>query len=177
MSIAINRLVKRLRRRFPAANIQYGLVWEVTKHQWPHAHVLLRAPYVPHRLLSRLWRALTGATIVDIRAVKSTAHVTHYLAKYLSKDLQAPAGMKRYRTSRRYSDVPKPVKLRDLLNLGPFGLTSLDIDTIARTWHTYGWQLETAYGYVLIAYGPAGPPRDGPDSPPELDFFPATRTV
>lgn len=104
-SVAINRLVKVLRRRYGATRIQYALVWEVTKRGYPHAHVLLRAPYLPQKLVSREWQRLSGANIVDIRAVRSQGEAAAYVSKYLTKDPATPYGAKRYRTSRRYSEI------------------------------------------------------------------------
>lgn len=102
MSLHVNSLVKRIRRQWPDTDLEYFLVWERTKAGWPHAHLLLRAPYIPQRWLSYAWKALTGAPIVDIRKVGDKRSVVSYIAKYLSKDPQAPQGMKRYRCSRRF---------------------------------------------------------------------------
>lgn len=101
-SLAVNQLFKRIRRRWPHARVEYFLVWERTKRGWPHAHLLLQAPFIPQRWLSIVWEQLTGARVVDIRAVHSPQEVVSYVAKYLTKDPQAPAGMKRYRSSMRF---------------------------------------------------------------------------
>lgn len=101
-SLAVNQLFKRIRRRWPDAAVEYFLVWERTKKGWPHAHLLLRAPYIPQAWLSIVWEELTGARVVDIRTVHSPADVVSYIAKYLSKDPQAPGNMKRYRCSRLF---------------------------------------------------------------------------
>lgn len=101
-SAAVNFLFKRIRRRWPDARIEYFLVWERTKRGWPHAHLLLRAPFIPQKWLSRVWEELTGAPVVDIRQVHQSQQVVSYIAKYLSKDPQAPKGMKRFRCSRRF---------------------------------------------------------------------------
>lgn len=101
-SLAVNQLFKRIRRRWPHARVEYLLVWERTKKGWPHAHLLLQAPYIPQTWLSNVWDELTGAPIVDIRAITGQAQIVSYIAKYLSKDPQAPDGMKRYRCSRLF---------------------------------------------------------------------------
>lgn len=101
-SAAVNFLFKRIRRRWPQAHVEYFLVWERTKRGWPHAHLLLRAPFIPQKWLSRVWEELTGAPVVDIRAIHDSGQIVSYIAKYLSKDPQAPTGMKRYRSSRRF---------------------------------------------------------------------------
>jgi len=102
LSEAVNKLFKRIRRYRPAAQTEFFLVWERTKAGWPHAHVLLRAPFLPQQWLSDQWRGLVSSPIIDIRAVSDARAAASYIAKYLSKDPQAPAGMKRYRSSRSF---------------------------------------------------------------------------
>lgn len=104
MSIGVNRLVKRIRRQWPKAEVQYFLIWERTKKGWPHAHLLLRAPFIPQAWLSHHWAELTGAPIVDIRKLDSSDAVIAYVAKYLTKDPSVPPGMKRYRFSQGFLD-------------------------------------------------------------------------
>jgi len=106
LSLAVPNLVKRLRRQFPAAIFQYLLVWETTRAGWPHAHLLARTSYLPQRALSRHWRELTGAQVVDIRRVTDARGATAYIAKYLTKTLSAPPGLKRLRTSRQFWPTP-----------------------------------------------------------------------
>lgn len=104
MTTAVTRLFKRLRRRYPHSEIQYALVWETTKSGWPHAHMLLRAPFIPQARLSSIWADLTGAPIVDIRPVRTQGQAVAYVSKYLTKDPSVPFGFRRYRFSRLYSD-------------------------------------------------------------------------
>jgi len=117
LSIAINHLFKRLRRHYPGQSIEYALVWEKTRKGWPHAHLLLRAPFVPHALISHHWRKLTGSFVVDIRAVRTKGEAASYVAKYLTKNLDRPYRMKRYRTSLHYSEAPPRFPLRDYLSI------------------------------------------------------------
>lgn len=106
LSISVNRLFKRIRRRPGCSAVEYFLVWELTLAGWPHAHILLRAPYLPQRWLSDQWRDLTGSFIVDIRGVSTEAGAVNYVAKYLSKGPAAPYGFKRYRMSRGWLGHP-----------------------------------------------------------------------
>ena len=106
LSAAVPNLVKRIRRQFPAATFQYLLVWESTRAGWPHAHLLARTSYLPQRALSRHWRDLTGAPVVDIRRVTDARGATSYVAKYLTKTLSAPVGLKRLRSSRQFWPTP-----------------------------------------------------------------------
>jgi len=105
LSLSIPTFFKRLRRAFPDTPIEYFLVWERTKAGWPHAHLLLRAPVIPQAFISDTWRQLTGAPIVDVRKIHQADHAIHYVAKYLAKDPQTPAGMKRYRSSQHFFDA------------------------------------------------------------------------
>ncbi len=102
MSVAVNQLFKRIRRAHPEATIEYFLVWERTKAGWPHIHILLRAPFIHQHWLAVQWQELTGAPVIDIRSIHGSEQVISYIAKYLSKDPQAPQNMKRYRCSRQF---------------------------------------------------------------------------
>jgi len=99
---ALPILFKRWQRRFPSVRLDYFLVWERTKRGWPHAHILLVARRVAKRWLSRQWLELTGCYIVDLQPVGSIEHAAKYLAKYLTKDPQVPAGHRRWRRSAHF---------------------------------------------------------------------------
>lgn len=76
-------LIRRLRSKF--GPIEYLRVTEVTSKGWPHYHLLVRSPYLPHSVVKSYWCGQTGAYIVDLRAVKKTFSAYTYLVKYLSK--------------------------------------------------------------------------------------------
>lgn len=105
-SLYINQLFKVLRRHWPGFRIEYALVWETTKKGYPHAHILLRAPFIPQTFLSRAWKRLSGAYIVDIKRIRTQNQAANYVTKYLTKDPSVPPGYRRYRTSRGYSAPP-----------------------------------------------------------------------
>lgn len=98
-SAAFSLLVKRWRRKFPSARIEYVLVWEKTKAGWPHIHALLEAPLVSKHWLSHTWNELTGSFVVDLQTVNSKTHAITYIAKYLTKDPAVPPGFRRWRRS------------------------------------------------------------------------------
>lgn len=163
MSASVNYLFKRIRRKWPSRDTQYFLVWELTKAGWPHAHLLLRAPYIPQKWLARNWQDLTGAPIVDIRAIRHADHVAHYVAKYLAKDPQVPAGMKRYRHSRHFFSILAPA---DLIKGRKFSSWTLERVTT----HELGVTLSYT-GFVCIAQSDGSViafPRGHP-AQPELD--------
>lgn len=110
MGAAIPHLFKRIRRRVAPASVEYMLVWEYTAKGWPHAHLLLRGPYIPRRWLSRVWEELTAAPIVDLRAVTTSTAAVNYLAKYLTKSSAPTPGHRRYRFSRHFLTSP-PLRL------------------------------------------------------------------
>lgn len=114
---AVNLLMKVIRRHYPKRRIEYALVWEKTKKGYPHAHILLRAPFIPQAFLSRAWERLSGAPIVDIRRVRTQGEAAAYVSKYLAKDPAVPAGYRRYRTSRQYSAPPPKGQLTALLDI------------------------------------------------------------
>lgn len=76
-------LIRKLRQRF--GEVEYLRVTEVTKHGWPHYHLLVRSGFLPHAVVKSLWREMTGARIVDLRKVHASFAAYQYLVKYLSK--------------------------------------------------------------------------------------------
>ena len=116
MNAAIPHLFKRIRRFRPTPRTEYFLVWEWTARGWPHAHLLLRGPFLPQRWLSKQWRELTAAPIIDVRRVSTAEGAVNYLAKYLTKSLSVPEGHRRYRMSRRF--LAPPVKCAAALRFG-----------------------------------------------------------
>ena len=169
MSAAVSLLVKRIRRRYPHAPFEYFIVWETTAKGWPHAHLLLRAPFIPQAWLSATWQQLTGAPIIDIRPIHDPQAVVSYVAKYLAKDPQVPHGMRRYRFSRGF--------LSSLVALPPHHDGS---PTVWRLVPTSALELATQYshsGYVARAhpdgsytlYTPGAPNAPALDS---LTFWP-----
>lgn len=175
MSKAVNTLFKRLRRLFPKHSLQYALVWETTAKGWPHAHLLLRAPYIPHQVLSSYWAELTGAPIVDIRRVTHEGQVARYVAKYLTKAPEVPPGYKRFRTTRNWFTLEPPIKLRELLDCGKFERSAWEWNALKDAWTKQGIPVHVHMDFVLIGY--VGPPFQ-PGAHPEddtlaLPLFPA----
>jgi len=76
-------LARRLRKKF--LECEYMRVTEVTQRGWPHYHLLVRSPYLPHSVVKGYWSEQTGARIVDLRQVTKTFSAYMYLVKYLSK--------------------------------------------------------------------------------------------
>jgi hypothetical protein len=79
----VSELTRKLRLKF--GSIEYLRVTELTKAGWPHYHLLVRSNYLPYEVVKKTWAALTGATIVDLRAVEKAFSAYWYLTKYLAK--------------------------------------------------------------------------------------------
>jgi hypothetical protein len=114
LSDAWKVVVKRARRKWTKAPLEYLAVFEETKKGEPHLHILARAPYIPQRWLSEAMDELISAPIVDIRAVGKVANAARYVAKYVGKGPKAFASMKRYWSSRGY-DVVTEKKSKDFV--------------------------------------------------------------
>lgn len=95
-------LRKRIARRFPNERIPFLAVFEKHKSGHPHLHLLIRAKFLPIRMLKRMWEDITGSYQVDIRGLKKSRQAALYVAKYVGKDLSAFPGCKRWWRSHDY---------------------------------------------------------------------------
>lgn len=141
LSVALGVLIKRIRRLHPQAEFEYFVVWEVTRKGWPHLHMAARGAPLSQPWLSSQWRDLTGAAIVYIRRVEHPEDLVSYLAKELAKAPTAPAGMKRFRTSRNFLHGHK---VTDWLR-PPTGAT-WTVHGVASSWLEQDWR---ARGYLV----------------------------
>ena len=94
-----NKFRVSLFRKFKCA-VNYIAILEFHKSGIPHLHVLVDR-FIKQRWISEAWSALGGGGIVDIRFV-DVHRISHYLAKYLTKELlmSAPLRSRRVTTSR-----------------------------------------------------------------------------
>lgn len=100
--------------RLGGRTFEYLKVLEATKKGWPHYHLIARTPYVPQKLLSVEWAKLTGAPIVDVRAVKKKEGVFKYVLKYLCKQAYIPWTNRRVSWSRDFFPTKEPTEPIDL---------------------------------------------------------------
>jgi len=106
-----------LRRQYGHAP-QYIRILEFQKNGSPHFHILIDR-FIPWKWLRASWIAIGGGTMVDIRHV-DVHRVSHYLSKYLTKELllSAPLRSRRVTTSRglrlfeKQNERPRWVLLR-----------------------------------------------------------------
>jgi hypothetical protein len=80
--------------------LTYIRILEFQKNGNPHFHILIDR-YMPQAWLQASWQAVGGGRMVDIRYV-DIHRISHYLSKYLTKELllSAPLGCRRVTTSR-----------------------------------------------------------------------------
>lgn len=107
MRVSWHHLYQRIRRRHPKRTLKYIAVVEWTKAGWPHLHILMQSKYLPQKWVSRAWKELHGASIVDVRRTHSARGAASYVAKYLTKDNRCPPRLRRWSASRGYLP-PKP---------------------------------------------------------------------
>lgn len=108
----VSEFAVRLRREH--GEFEYFKVLEVTKKGWPHYHLIVRCPYIDQKEMSNLWATLTGAPIVDVRAIKKTADVYYYVVKYLGKQKYIPWTDRRVSWSKNFwqdADWKAPPKI------------------------------------------------------------------
>jgi hypothetical protein len=96
LSDAWKIVVKRARRKWTKAPLEYFCVFEETKKGEPHLHILARAPYIPQKWLSMQMQELINAPVVDIRKVGRAINAARYVAKYVGKGPKAFPALKRY---------------------------------------------------------------------------------
>lgn len=82
------QLVTKIRRHF--GNFEAAIFLEETKTGFPHWHLLARCTWIPQKWLSKEWHKLTGAYIVDIRAIDQTTDAVAYVCKYVTKTTRKP---------------------------------------------------------------------------------------
>jgi len=93
-------LRRRIARKQGRDQIPFIAVFEATKAGWPHLHILARAGWIDQRWLSATWKELTGAFIVDIRAIQDRGRAAAYVSKYVGKDPHRFIGTQRFWNSR-----------------------------------------------------------------------------
>jgi len=106
-------LGRRYRRKFGTRAIGYAKIVELTKAGTPHLHILANVPYIHHTALSAAWKELTGAHIVDVRAVKRERGIAGYLTSYLTKAMAVPTGMRKWSSSKGFVPPETPRELEE----------------------------------------------------------------
>lgn len=94
--------------RKQTGEFEYLRVLEITKKGWPHYHLVARSPYIKQKWIADVWNELTGAPIVDIRAIKKAEHVVPYVMKYLCKQTYIPWTNRRISWSKSFFPKEDP---------------------------------------------------------------------
>jgi len=108
----VSRLITRIRRVH--GTCEYVRILETTKIGWPHYHLVARSVFIPQSWLSDEWNKLTGAPIVDLRAIQQTREVYWYVMKYLGKQRHCPWTDRRVTMSRGFVPRGPPTKFNSL---------------------------------------------------------------
>jgi hypothetical protein len=98
-----------LKRKYGIAPT-YIRVLEFHKSGLPHFHILIDR-YIPQAWISSAWSAVGGGRMVDVRQ-RDIHRISHYLSKYLTKELllSAPKRSRRITTSRTIKLFEKAAK-------------------------------------------------------------------
>jgi hypothetical protein len=122
-------------------------VLEVTKKGWPHYHLMVRSPYVPHAIIRDRWAELTSAKIVDVRQVKKRDNVYWYLVKYLAKQDYCEFTTRRLSWSKNFFP---PKEKRETLGLIGIEREACNLHTWLRYNHTNRWITRvTSYAFTI----------------------------
>lgn len=92
----------RLMRKFHWRKLPFFAVMEKTEKGWPHLHIMLRARYIPHKLISDIMKELIDSPVVGIEKITNKSRVAGYVAKYCGKAAAKFKTAKRYFQSQDY---------------------------------------------------------------------------
>jgi hypothetical protein len=97
-----NLFMRWWRRQFPNVPIEY--LWRIERHKsgQPHIHILIRSPFLHWTQISKAWKRITGAYIIRIKAIDSTARAAYYVSKYMTKDCSNWKNKRIFSKSRGY---------------------------------------------------------------------------
>jgi len=128
---AFTKLVKDIRHDY--GEMEYLMVFELTKQGTPHVHIMQRGAFIPKGWLSRKWQKYTGSFIVDIKSIRDPRDVSRYMMKYLGKALSDVArelhGMRIIQRSKKWI-IPEVAKELE-------GDTPIDDDVLEWTFCTF----------------------------------------
>ena len=106
---AWRKVRRRAKKHWGNKKIPFLAVFEETKKDEPHLHILARLKWIPQDWLSEQMQAEIGAPVVDIRRVNSGKKAAGYVSKYVGKNPEKFEGCKRYWRSLDWFLIPKKV--------------------------------------------------------------------
>lgn len=159
---AMRTMIKRARRKFRKAPIEYLAVFEETKKGEPHLHMLMRAPYVPQRWISEVMNELISAPIVDIRKVHNQRLVAKYVAKYVAKGPKSFGQLKRYWSTKGYDQEQREADEVRRERASSWHPVQEPLFIVAEGWRTFGRLVEWVSAHEIFSgIGPAWRAPDG----------------
>jgi hypothetical protein len=114
-------------------------VFEATHRGEPHLHILLRAKFIPQKMISDFMAHTIDAPIVDIRAINDPEKAGRYVAKYLGKNPHRFGKTKRYWSSRDW-EVPAEGEAGYTPPApGEWKLVHNSLEELEENWRLSGW--------------------------------------
>jgi hypothetical protein len=141
---------KNLRKRLHG--FEYFRVLEATKKGWPHYHFVARCSYIPQAEVSRVWAEMTGAPIVDIRAINQNTNVFKYILKYLCKQQHVPWTNRRVAWSKSFFPKPEEHEHRQNPYINRSRNWRHPADVMNK--HHFGWTAEERKPGVWVLHNP-----------------------
>lgn len=106
-------IFKEIRKQHGNHDAQFLTVFEATKLDWPHLHILMRSGWIDQKWLSARMKQLTASPVCDVRRVHSKRGAARYVAKYVAK------GPGKFGTLKRYWCTPAYEIDQDYKNRAP----------------------------------------------------------
>ena len=147
-------IVKRAKRQYGYKHIAYLCVFEATKKGEPHLHILSTVRWIDQKWLSRQMQEIANAPIVDIRKVRSGAHVAFYIAKYIGKAPHRFGTLKRYWHTKGWDLDPWKGETWGTGWSARWEIVETKLCTLRALWWMRGWKTAQRggmiYGGVLV---------------------------
>lgn len=131
----------RLARHPRFERFEFLAVFEKHKSGYPHLHLVIQAPFLPWKILRKMWEGITGSYQVDIRKISNAGSAAWYVAKYIGKDLTAFEGCKRWWRSHGFEDRSGEVYQPDWLGLD-MERWNVSVHALRHLLVAEGWTLE-----------------------------------
>jgi len=156
LSWAWRTAVKRLKRIYGKSSIAYLAIVEETKAGEPHLHILLRSPYIPQHVISRIMAELIDSPIVDIRKIRSMKEVVRYVAKYVTKAPAQFGSAKRYWRTSDWDVRADTEKEAVFMEGGTWIVSRHSLARIWDSWKYHGFELSLdGTDGIIATYNPA----------------------
>jgi len=143
-------IVKRMRRLFPNAEVEYFSVTEATKNGEPHLHIVGRFPFLRQEIYSQWMQELANSPIVWIERVEGVRKIANYLAKYIGKEPAKFGNAKRYFYSGKYLPEDDYQPAAPTLEGSTWSIFRDNMAAFLRTMTNDGWAIRRGEGDWLL---------------------------